>query len=241
MASGPGPLVTACASLAWGGGGPLRVSRLLAFGGVTGLAAAYLKVIRPWTMCWGATDEEVARPLPGDGLAPGAGFVATRAITIEAHPGQVWPWIVQMGSGRAGWYTYDRIDNKGKPSARTIVPELQALTVGDFIPMIEGTDVGCWVKEIEPGRRMLWWDRTGNFTWEWVLAPTGESRTRLITRIRECYPPLFSRGMLYAILASTGDILMIRKELRGIKERAERLARSPGSLAGQPSGPEGRG
>ena len=74
---------------------------------------------------------------------------------------------MQLGSGRAGWYSFDHIDNKGKPSARSIVRDLQDLSVGDFIPLIEGTDVGCWVKEMEPPLRMLWWDRTGAFTWEW--------------------------------------------------------------------------
>lgn len=199
-------------------------TRLLPLAATAGLVAVYVTVVRPWSMRWGATDEEVARPLPGDRLSPGAGFNATRAITISAPPEEVWPWLVQLGSGRAGWYSYDHIDNKGKPSARSIVRDLQDLSVGDFIPLIEGTDVGCWVKEMEPPLRMLWWDRTGAFTWEWVLEPATGQRTRLVTRIRERYPPLLSPRMLYAIIASTGDIVMIRKQLRGIKDRAERLA-----------------
>jgi hypothetical protein len=201
-----------------------RLSRIALLGSAVGLAGACLGVIRSRSMRWGATAEEVDRVLPGDSIAPGAGYCATRAITIDAPPELVWPWLVQLGSGRAGWYSYDRIDNGGKPSARTIVADLQGLSAGDFIPMIAGTDVGCWVKEIQPPLRMLWWDRKGDFSWEWVLSPAGAAGTRLVTRIRERYPPLFSRRMLYAIVASTGDIVMSRKQLLGIKDRAERLA-----------------
>jgi hypothetical protein len=189
-----------------------------------GLLAAYLALVRPWTMRWGATDEEVARSLPGDRLMARPGFKATRAITIAARPEHIWPWLVQMGSGRAGWYAIDRIDNAGMPSAQTIRPELQDLRVGDRIPMVAGQEVGPVVKELEPSRCMLWWDGHGQFTWEWLLEPVDDKTTRLLTRVQESYPPLWSRRMLYAMVASTGDILMARKQLRGIKARAERLA-----------------
>jgi hypothetical protein len=141
---------------------------------------------------------------------------------------------VQIGSGRAGWYALDRIDNKGVPSARSIIPELQDLHVGDLIPMVVGKEIGPRVKEIEPARRMLW--ATGDeFSWEWVLAPIDGGRTRLITRMHERYPPLFSRKMLYDAVASTGDIVMHWKELRGIKERAERLAAASRPAASGPA------
>lgn len=207
-------------------------------GGLAAVAAFYLKVVRPWTMRWGATDEEVARPLPGDALVPNAGFKATRAITIHARPEDIWPWIVQIGSGRAGWYALDRIDNKGVPSATRIVPEFQDLKVGDLIPMVVGKDIGPRVREMEPNRWMLWVTE-GEFTWEWVLEPIAERSTRLITRMREVSPPLFSRRMLYAIVASTGDIVMHRKQLLGIKERAERLARESSPRARAPRAAEG--
>jgi hypothetical protein len=196
-----------------------------------GLLAAYLALVRPWTLRWGATDEEVARPLPGDRLMARPGFKATRAITIAARQEHVWPWLVQLGSGRAGWYAVDRIDNAGIPSARTIRPDLQGLQVGDRIPMITGQDVGPVVKELEPNRRMLWWDGHGEFTWEWLVEPIDDRTTRLLTRVQESYPPLWSRRMLYAIVASTGDIVMARKQLRGIKARAERLAHTSPDVA----------
>ena len=85
-----------------------------------GLIVLYVFVVRPRTVRWGATDEEVTRPLPGDRVVRGRAYTATRAITIDAPPEDVWPWIVQIGSGRAGWYAIDRLDNGGVPSAQEI-------------------------------------------------------------------------------------------------------------------------
>jgi hypothetical protein len=207
----------------------LRWRRVALVGAASGagLLAVYSRLVRPWTMRWGATDAEVARPLPGDQLMARPGFKATRAITIAARPEHIWPWLVQLGSGRAGWYAIDWIDNAGVPSAQTIRPEFQHLQVGDRIPMISGQEVGPVVKELEPNRRMLWWDGQGEFTWEWLLEPIDDQTTRLLTRVQEAYPPPWSRRMLYAVVASTGDIVMVRRQLRGIRARAERLACAP--------------
>jgi hypothetical protein len=201
-----------------------RTARIAVWGAVAGagLLAAYARLVRPWALRWGATAEEAARPLPGDGLVAKADYVATRAITIDAPPHQVWPWLVQIGSGRAGWYTYDRIDNAGMPSATEILPQLQQLAVGDLIPMVAGKDIGLRVKELEPERRMLWWDEQGEYSWEWVLEPA-DGRTRLIQRLRVTRHP-WTRRMLYELVAANGDVVMQRKLLRGIKQRAERLA-----------------
>jgi hypothetical protein len=187
-----------------------------------GLLAGYWRIVRPWALRWGATEEEAARPLPGDEVVETADYVATRAITIDAPPQDVWPWLVQIGSGRAGWYTYDRIDNAGVPSATEILPELQRLAVGDLIPMVAGTDIGVRVKELEPDRRMLWWDEKGEYSWEWMLEPA-DGRTRLLNRLRVTKHP-WTRKMLYELVAVNGDIVMQRKLLRGIKQRAEHLA-----------------
>jgi hypothetical protein len=111
--------------------------------------------------------------------------------------------------------------------AGTIRPEFQDLQLGDRIPMISGQEVGPVVKELEPNRRMLWWDGQGEFTWEWLLEPIDDQTTRLLTRVQEAYPPPWSRRMLYAVVASTGDIVMVRRQLRGIRARAERLACAP--------------
>jgi hypothetical protein len=207
--------------------------RLLAASGVAGVFTAYLTIIRPWALRWGATDEEATRPQPGDGVVRRADFVATRAITIHAPPEAVWPWLVQIGSGRAGWYSYDRLDNAGVPSAIKIIPELQDLAVGDLIPMVPGKEIGVWVKEVEPNRRMLWWDRKGEYSWEWVLEPV-DGGTRLVNRLRATRHP-WSARMLYEVVAANGDIIMMRKMLRGIKNRAERHR----TLEGTPAGHEG--
>jgi hypothetical protein len=188
-----------------------------------GLVAGYWRIVRPWALRWGATEEEAARPLPGDQVVTKADFVATRAITIDAPPHDVWPWLVQIGSGRAGWYTYDRIDNAGMPSATEIIPELQRLAVGDLIPMVAGKDIGLRVKELEPLRRMLWGDEQGEYSWEWVLEPIDQHTTRLLQRLRVTRHP-WTRRMLYELVAANGDVVMQRKLLRGIKQRAERLA-----------------
>jgi hypothetical protein len=191
--------------------------------GALGLGALYVLVVRPRAARWGATDAEAARRLPGDDVVPGRVYVATRAITINAPPGDVWPWIVQMGSGRGGWYALDRLDNGGMPSAVEVIPHLQDLRVGDLIPMVPGKDVGPRVLEMEPELRMLW-ATDEEFTWEWVLEPHAGGQTRLINRIREQYPPLLSRKMFYALVASTGDVVMNRMQLKRIKRRAEHLA-----------------
>ena len=170
-----------------------------------GLLAAYARLVRPRALRWGATAE-------------------------EAPPRDVWPWLVQIGSGRAGWYTYDRIDNAGVPSATEIIPELQRLAVGDLIPMVAGKDIGVRVKELEPDRRMLWWDEKGEYSWEWLLEPIDQHTTRLLQRLRVTRHP-WTRRMLYELVAANGDVVMQRKLLRGIKQRAERLAahyRTPG-------------
>jgi hypothetical protein len=199
-----------------------------------GLLAAYAKLVRPWALHWGATQEEAARPLPGDGLVTKADYVATRAITIHAPPQDVWPWLVQIGSGRAGWYTYDRLDNAGVPSATEIIPEFQRLQVGDLVPMVAGKDIGVRVKELEPDRRMLWWDEKGEYSWEWLLAPIDQQTTRLLNRLRVTRHP-WTRKMLYELVAANGDVVMQRKLLRGIKRRTERLA-ARHRLAGQGTG-----
>jgi hypothetical protein len=97
-------------------------------------------LIRRWHLRWGASDAEVAVPMPGDELVPRSSFTATRAVTIDAPPEAVWPWLVQLGCRRAGWYTYDLFDNAGYSSANRILPEHQNLKVGDWVPMAKNVN-----------------------------------------------------------------------------------------------------
>jgi hypothetical protein len=103
----------------------------------------------------GATPEEYRRPLPGDTLVPDAAARVMHAVTIAASPERVWPWLVQMGSGRAGWYSYDWIDNDGRPSATEIIPEFQRIAPGDVLPSLPGATDSFIVAAVDPQRDLV--------------------------------------------------------------------------------------
>jgi hypothetical protein len=186
----------------------------------------YIRFIRPWQLRWGATNVEVARLMPGDEIVADPTFDATRAVTVDAAPEDIWPWIVQMGFGRAGWYGYDWIDNLGKSSARIILPELQTIDVGDMIPIDPEKKHGFWVKGFVPNEWMLWGDRHGKVTWCWGLYPIDDKSTRLVTRVKVKYDWLHPT-ILFSMLFDVGDIVMMKKCMIGIRERAEVPTRSP--------------
>jgi hypothetical protein len=192
--------------------------------GVVALGAAlfgvYLRFIRPWQLRWGATNEEVACAMSGDDVVKHPTFNATRGVTVQARPEEIWPWLLQMGVTRAGWYSYDLFDNLGKASAERIIPELQHVAVGDVIPMSPDGKQGLWVKDFEPNQWMLWWDNKGDSTWYWGLYPQDESHTRLITRVRLSYR-WTKPSILFSILVEFTDIVMMRKCMLGIKRRVE--------------------
>jgi hypothetical protein len=177
---------------------------------------------------WGATDAEVAGPMPGDELVSGPSLNATRAITIDAPPEAVWPWLVQIGYGRAGWYSYDLFDNAARPSTERILPEYQEPQVGDWVPMSSKVNetTGFKVEALEPNRWMLW--AKPHSTWAWKLVLLEGGRTRLLTRLKDRYEWRSSPGnaLLTLILFEFGDFPMMRKLLLGVKRRAERLAAS---------------
>ncbi len=176
---------------------------------------------RRWHLRWGATPAEARAAMPGDDLVPVSHFTATRAITIEARPGDVWPWLAQVGYGRAGFYSYDLLDNLGRPSATAIMPQWQRAGVGDVAaPMASHPTPGTsfQVADAEPGARLVW--AKPDSTWAWTLAPFAPGRTRLVTRLRQRYRPT-PAGLLTIVLAEFGDFAMMRKMLLGIKTRAE--------------------
>ena len=141
----------------------------------------YLIVIGPWQRRWGATDEEVGRTMPGDELLRPVAPRTTRAITIDARPEEVFPWLLQIGYGRGGWYSYDWIDNDGRPSVERIDPALQRLVVGDRIEMFPG--FGPVVREIEPDHHIVSAGQAD--AWCLLVEPTSDGRTRLISRWRQ--------------------------------------------------------
>ena len=183
--------------------------------GTIAVLVAYRLWIQPWQHRWGATDEEVGRPMPGDDLIPDAA-TTTRAITIAAPPEQVWPWLVQLGYGRAGWYSYDWIDNDGQPSADRIIPELQQLQVGDQILMLPG--MGPRVREVEPNRSFATGDQKAG-VWCLALYPA-QGGCRLVSRWRVDWP-LAPAAAFWILLSDPGAFIMERKMLKGIRSRAK--------------------
>src|SRR5258708_36474224 len=120
------------------------------------LLGVYLRFIRPWQLRWGATNEEVGRAMPGDEVVKHPSFNATRAVTIQARPEEIWPWLVQIGITRAGWYSYDWLDNLGKPRGQHILTQLQHVATGDLLPITPDGNQDRWVKEFETNNGLLW-------------------------------------------------------------------------------------
>ncbi len=208
---------------------------VLAAGTAAGIAAVYQLMVRPQELRWGATDEELETPLPGDDLLPNVDLSATRAISIAAAPGQVWPWIVQMGQGRGGFYSYDNLENLAGceiESAEEIVAEWQDLEVGS--PIHLHPELALTVALVEPsqylvlkspdslpaeGRKDPADEIPFDFTWAFVLRGSAEG-TRLIVRERYHYQHPAAQQLARPL--TVVSYFMTRKMLQGIRDRAER-------------------
>jgi hypothetical protein len=211
--------------------------------GLAGLTVAAAAVSYPWLfrrtcLTWGATPEEVTGELPGDDLLAKPDIVTTRAITIDAPPSAIWPWLVQMGSGRGGVYTYDWIENLfglGMHSANAVLPQFQDLKQGDELPLGPGRP-RMRVEVFEPERALTVRFEDGNWVWIFALLPDG-GRTRLVSRNRIALPGASPPTRLfYLLVMEPGSLVMERKMLLGIRERAERLvaggAMTPAAVTG---------
>ena len=190
----------------------------VALGGVL----LYRWLVRDRVLNWGAQEAEAAARLPGDELLDDADVVATRAITIDAAPSAVWPWVAQMGPApRGGAYTYDWIENRvglNMRSADRVLPEFQHPAPGDTIGV--GTNA-MRIERAEPERVFATRSASGNWIWTFVLQER-DGQTRLISRNRFRLPTLAWRIGTAPMIP--GSLVMERKMLRGIKARAERLA-----------------
>jgi len=200
-----------------------RLRRLVRWFGIALIAAAALFQFgyRPWQRSWGATREEVTRAMPGDDFVATPTWVATRAVGVDAPPEKVWPWLVQLGYRRAGFYSWDRLDNDNIPSARHIVPDYQGLKEGDLLPL--SADADMRVERLEAPRVLVLTTPEGaeiRWSWAWGLYPDGQGGTRLVSRLR-----LADIGWRTRLLLDAGELVMMRKHLIGIKERAEEQAR----------------
>ena len=203
----------------------------------TASIVAYRKVLRPWHETWGATHAEVKAPLPGDELTAEPASQVTRAITIDAAPEDVWPWIIQLGADRAGFYSYDWLENLfalGIHSADEIVPAWQHRSVGDMMYGNAKGSGGWLVMEVRPNEALV--VKTANartsqplqrdeppafweFTWAFVLKPLPNGTTRLLIRERVAFGNRISQLLMSPI--DFASFVMTRKTLLGIKARAE--------------------
>jgi hypothetical protein len=204
----------------------LLASLMIWLGPWTGLAvglgvavavvALYVAFVGPWQRRWGATDEEVRRAMPGDSLLRSGAPSTTRAITIDASPRDVFPWLLQIGYGRGGWYSFDWIDNDGKRSVARIDPALQNLAIGDRIQMLPG--FGPVVREIETDHHIL---SGGDVdTWCLLVEPTPDGRSRLVSRWRQDWPKSFGT-FIWTLLSDPGAFVMEWKMLRTLERLAE--------------------
>lgn len=188
---------------------------------VTGVALAYDKLLRRPILNWGATDIEASGRLPGDELLEEADGVSTRAITIDAPASAVWPWLVQMGPPpRGGAYTYDWIENLlglDMHSVDQVLPEFQHPHVGDGFGYGQNT---MRFERVEPEHVLATRSADGNWVWTFVLQERN-GKTRLISRNRFRLPK--PKDKLAMIPLEPGSLVMERKMLRGIRQRAERL------------------
>lgn len=193
-----------------------------------GAELTYRWFIRPWHLRWGATDEEVQRAAPGDDIVTHPQLVATRAITINAPARAIWPWLTQMGFRRAGWYSYDWLDNEGRHVER-ILPEFQQLAVGDTL--LTEARRGFRVEVIVPERVLALSMRGAavggdmDISATLMLDPIDERHARLVTRLRAEFRGW--RERLFGVMFDGGDFIMMRKMLLGVKERAERASVQP--------------
>jgi hypothetical protein len=181
---------------------------------------------RRWFGRWGSTPADLARVMPGDAVIVNPTYVATLAITINASPEDIWPWLVQMGYRRGGLYSYDWLDRLfgylDRPSANHILPEFQHLAVGDEIPI--GRGGGFPVTEIEPYRTLVLSGKDEEFQWVWQfgLYPFSETRTRLVSRSSVRVPHTLG-SWLFMRMIEPAAFLMTRRMLIGLKRRAEAL------------------
>jgi hypothetical protein len=198
----------------------------------------YVGVIRPWLVRWGADDAERSLSLPGDEIVPEPKYETTHAVTIDAPPERVWPWLIQLGQGRGGFFSYDWIENLLRldiHSVDRIVPELQSLATGDFISLAPDNNVPMWVVMLDPPKAMVLstgkpGDRPmpGDYlkgelagSWAFVLEPIDEKTTRFIVRWRSNWQDSPLASALNRIFLEPAHCTMERGMMLGIKKRAE--------------------
>jgi proline iminopeptidase len=203
-------------------------------------AAVYALAVRPRLLRWGALDEEVRQPYPGADLIPGGRRGATMAVTIEAPPSRVWPWLVQMGCDRAGWYSWDRLDNGGVPSAERIHPEWQEVRLGQRLASLPSGRAWFEIAALEPERflglraaidvrRGRPFDPAGprppfyvDTLWGFRLKALPVGRTRLVVSGYAAARPRLLQALADRLFWEPAHWIMQTRQLANLRRRAER-------------------
>jgi hypothetical protein len=198
---------------------------------VLGLLFVYLRWFRPWYLRWGATDQELNGPLPGDDLVAHPRQQATRALTIQAPAAKVWPWLAQIGQGRGGFYSYTWLENLigcDIHNADRILPECQQIAAGDRIRLGPEGYPYYTIAAVEPERALVL--RAGDpvadpapidETWTFVLDPLGADACRLIARNRRDHPASLANWLVWQVLVEPLHFVMEHRMLLGVRQRAE--------------------
>jgi hypothetical protein len=208
-------------------------------------AVVYVSWVRPRIRSWGATQAETTRSFPGDELVPDPNGGATMAMTLPAPPEKVWPWLVQMGGGRGGWYSWDWVDNDGVPSADRIEPEWQDLDVGQHLyrapkgptnrwtvvivepnrTLVLQTSYGLFGRSFDPRTDELPWASTEG-TWAFYLNEAPNGRTRLVVRTRSrSRPPLLTLP-LALLVGEPVHLIMQTRQFHNLRSRVEHTSQA---------------
>ena len=216
-----------------------RVSVARRLAPVAVLVGAYALAVRPRLLRWGATDAEIDRAYPGGDLIAGGVRGATMAVTIDAPPARVWPWLAQMGTNRGGWYSWDRLDNWGRSSAGRIHPEWQEISLGDRLwgsrDGSQSWEVAALEHERFLGLRMSLdllgrpFDPRGarprfytDSTWGFLLEELPNSRTRLVVSGYWSLRPRWLEPILSFLFLEPSHWIMQTRQFANLKRRAER-------------------
>ena len=201
-------------------------------------AVLYWFPVRRWFARWGTTADDLARVMTGDAVIVNPTHSATHAITVDAPPDAIWPWLVQMGYQRGGLYSYDWLDRLfgilDRASANRVLPEFQHLAVGDKVPLGPGEELT--VTALEANRALVLSYNAHGFEWVWQfgLYPL-DNRTRLVTRGTERVPNT-AGAWLFMRVMEPAAFIMTRRMLLGLKQRAETLRAQASAHAGDSAG-----
>jgi hypothetical protein len=210
---------------------------LIAAGGLVAVALA----VRPRLMTWGATEDDLARSLPGDGLVQGERETTTMATSIAAPAAAIWPWLAQMGWDRGGWYSWDRLDRGGRPSAEDIDPAWQRVQAGDRLYSAPDEDSWFDVAHVEPNRSLVLrasmdlrgrpFDPSGkrprwfiDSRWEFLLDPQPDGTTRLLVRSGGAGAPRALTNTMNYVFWQPAHVIMQVRQFHQLRRRAEGLA-----------------